>query len=34
MSPSKSRIVVNQNAMDMAAGGRMFVAHDVLRPTN
>ncbi|KAA0094619.1 GntR family transcriptional regulator [Mycolicibacterium sp. P1-18] len=34
MSPSKSRIVVNQNAMDMEEGGRMFVAHDVLRPTN
>jgi len=34
MSPTKSRIVVNQNAMDMAAGGTMFVAHDVSRPTN
>jgi len=33
MSPNRSRIVVNQRAMDTDAGVTMFVAHDVLGPT-
>ena len=33
MSPSRSRVVVNQAAMHTDAGVTMFVAHDVLGPT-
>jgi GntR family transcriptional regulator len=33
MSPNRSRIVVNQSAMETDAGVTMFVAHDVLGPT-
>ena len=33
MSPSRSRVVLNQTAMDIDAGVSMSIAHDVLRPT-
>ncbi|MDX1891340.1 GntR family transcriptional regulator [Mycolicibacterium sp. 050158] len=32
MSPSRSRIVLTQRSMDMEAGARLSIAHDVLRP--
>jgi GntR family transcriptional regulator len=34
MSPSRSRVVLNQKAMDMESGASMSIAHDVLRPTS
>jgi GntR family transcriptional regulator len=33
MSPNRSRVVVNQTAMDADAGVTMCVAHDVVGPT-
>lgn len=34
MSPSRSRIVLNQRSMDMDAGASMAIAHDVHRPAS
>jgi GntR family transcriptional regulator len=34
MSPNRSRVVFNQTSMDTATGVKMYIAHDVLRPTS